>query len=59
MTQQDIIERDVRMLIGDLHLQLVMARARIAELEAAVADQQQGRPNGKPLDPTREATEAP
>lgn len=35
-TQQEIIEREVRMLIGDLHLQLVMARARIAELEQAM-----------------------
>ena len=33
MTQQEIIERDVRLLIGDLHLQLVMARAQIATLE--------------------------
>lgn len=34
MNQQEIIERDVRLLIGDLHLQLIMARARIAELES-------------------------
>jgi hypothetical protein len=42
MNQQEIIERDVRLLIGDLHLQLIMARARIAELEQAPVD----RPNG-------------
>ena len=52
MTQQEIIERDVRLLIGDLHLQLVMARARIQELEAGaypVAEKkgEEGRPNGK------------
>lgn len=48
MNTQEIIERDVRMLIGDLHLQLVMARARIQELEQQDAVQQQAyRPNGK------------
>jgi len=33
MTQQELIEQNVRMLLGDLQLQLIMARARIAELE--------------------------
>jgi hypothetical protein len=48
MTQQEIIERDVRLVIGDLHLQLIMARARIAELEAgAVPVEDTAKPNGK------------
>ena len=48
MTQQEIIERDVRMLIGDLSLQLLMARARIAELEAgAVPVEPKAKANGK------------
>lgn len=34
MTQQEFIDQNVRMLIGDLQLQLVIARGRIAELEA-------------------------
>jgi len=37
MTQQEIIDREIRMLLGDLQLQLVFAKARIAELEQTVA----------------------
>lgn len=52
MTQQEIVERDVRLLIGDLHLQLVMARAQIATLEQQLAAKEpeqpgHGEPNGK------------
>lgn len=42
MTQQEMIDRDLRLLLGDLQLQLVFAKARIAELEQVVAT----RPNG-------------
>jgi hypothetical protein len=42
MTQQEMIEQNVRMLIGDLQLQLIVARARLAELEQA-----QRKPNGR------------
>ena len=34
MNMQEVVERDVRMALGDMTLQLIMARARIAELEA-------------------------
>ena len=37
MTQQEIIEQNVRLTLGDLTLQLIVARARIAELEAGEA----------------------
>jgi hypothetical protein len=53
MNVQDIIERDVRLLVGDLHLQLIMARARITELEEQMADNEKAAkdraftPNGK------------
>jgi len=42
VTQQEMIDRDLRLLLGDLQLQLVFAKARIAELEQTVAS----RPNG-------------
>lgn len=37
MTQQEMVERDLRMLIGDLNIQLIFARSRIIELEEQVA----------------------
>lgn len=43
MTGQELIEQNVRMLIGDLQLQLIIARARIAELESQLDP---GRANG-------------
>ena len=43
MTSQELIEQNVRMALGDLTLQLIVARARIAELEAAAP----AKPNGK------------
>jgi hypothetical protein len=51
MTSQEIIERDVRMLIGDLHLQLVMARAQMQELQEKVAQLEQADavPGGAPV----------
>jgi len=52
MTQQEIIERDVRITIGDLSLQLIMARARVQELEEQLAGRDlaaalAAKPNGK------------
>jgi hypothetical protein len=38
MTQQESVEQNVRLAIGDLTLQLIMARGRIAELEQQLAD---------------------
>jgi hypothetical protein len=35
---QDFIEQNVRMLLGDMMLQTIMLKARIAELEAALDD---------------------
>lgn len=58
MTQQEIIERDVRLLIGDLHLQLIMARAQITTLEQRPVERdEQSKPNGK--HPPGEETHAP
>lgn len=37
MTQQERIERDFRLTLGDMHVQLIVAQARIAELEAQIA----------------------
>lgn len=39
MTQQEMIDRDIRMLVGDQTVQLIFARARIAELEAQLSDE--------------------
>ena len=36
MTQQEAIEQNVRLTLGDLTLQLIIARAKIAELESEV-----------------------
>ncbi|MET0651007.1 MAG: hypothetical protein ABWY63_00715 [Hyphomicrobiaceae bacterium] len=33
MTPQEFIDQNVRLLLGDLQLQIVMLKARIAELE--------------------------
>jgi hypothetical protein len=56
MTQQELIEQNVRMLIGDLQLQLIVARARIVELEQAEKDEMASKANGaakeeKPREP--------
>lgn len=52
MTVQAIVEQNVRIALGDLHVQLIAANARIAELEQQLANLQQEtmmetRPNGK------------
>jgi hypothetical protein len=47
MNSQDTIEQSVRLVIGDLHLQLIMARARIAELEQQLQAPQEPEPAGK------------
>jgi len=35
---QERIEQNVRMVLGDMHVQLIVAQARIAELEAHIAE---------------------
>lgn len=37
MTQQERIEHNFRLTLGDLHIQLIVANAKIAELEAQIA----------------------
>lgn len=37
MTGQELIDRDIRVLLGDLQLQVIFGRARIAELEEQLA----------------------
>ena len=49
--QQQLVEQNVRAVIGDLHVQLIMAQARVAELEQQLAALQQevqteGKSNG-------------
>jgi hypothetical protein len=51
MTQQDMIEQNVRMLIGDLQLQLIVLKARIAELEGA---EDKAKSNGAAKEESRE-----
>jgi hypothetical protein len=46
---QEFIEQNIRILLGDLLLQTIMLKARIAELEAA-AGETVTRPNGKAQD---------
>jgi len=38
MTQQEMIEQNVRLLLGDLQLQVVVLKARVAELEQEQKD---------------------
>ena len=45
-TQQELIEQNVRMLLGDLQLQLIVARARIAELEQGSVPDPEARKDG-------------
>jgi hypothetical protein len=54
MNPQDILNQNIRMLIGDLQVQLMIANARVQELEAQLAAAQEAgpipevsRPNGK------------
>ena len=46
MTQQEHIERNLRMLIGELQVQILVANARIAELleDAAAAERDRPEP---------------
>jgi hypothetical protein len=59
-TQQQQIETNVRMALGDLQLQLIVANAKIAELEQALAAKEPevppevAKPNGK--SPAKEAS---
>ena len=61
MTQQEMIDRDIRMLVGDMQVQLIFARARIAELEQQLADAapKQGKPNGVMQEHERQNAAAP
>jgi len=55
MNPQDILNQNIRMLIGDLQVQLMIANARVQELEAQVAALQEtpanppevSKPNGR------------
>lgn len=53
MTQQELIEQNVRMTLGTLNLQLIIAQARVTELEQqvmalnALAATKSPKPNGK------------
>jgi len=47
MNPQEILNQNIRLLIGDLQVNLMMANARVAELEAQLAQLQPDRkPNG-------------
>ena len=59
MNPQDILNQNIRLLIGDLQVNLMMANARVQELEAQLAAMQGSpepsipevsRPNGKARD---------
>ena len=56
MNSQDVLNQNIRMVIGDLQINLMMANARVQELEAQLAAMQApaeavvpevSRPNGK------------
>jgi hypothetical protein len=47
MTQQEMIEQNVRLALGDLTLQLIVLKARIAELEQQPPEPTEAKPNGK------------
>jgi hypothetical protein len=57
VTQQEMIDRDLRLLLGDLQLQLVFAKARIAELEQTVASRPNG--DGRHIDQRNEPSPPP
>ena len=48
MTQQELIDHNVRLMLGDLMVQIAMLRARITELEAVAPQPEQviPKPNG-------------
>jgi len=54
MTQQELIEQNVRMALGDLTLQLIVARARLAELEQQPPEPTDAKLNGKGKEKPRE-----
>ena len=56
MNSQELIEQNVRLALGDLTLQLIVARARIAELEQA---EPEAKPNGKGKEGRREPDHPP
>ena len=52
---QENIDRDLRMLVGDLSVQIIFAKAQVAELERQLAEAQaqiepRAKPNGKGKD---------
>jgi hypothetical protein len=47
MTQQEFIEQNVRMVLGDQALQIIVLKSRIAELEEQAAAVEQAQPKGK------------
>jgi hypothetical protein len=53
MNSQEIVEQQIRMVLGDLHVQLIMARAKVAELEQQLAKAEviPAKPNGRAIEP--------
>ena len=49
MNPQDVLNQQIRLLIGDLQVNLMIANARIQELEAQLStdDRRAPKPNGK------------
>ena len=49
MNPQDVLNQQIRLLIGDLQVNLMIANARIQELEAQLSadDRKAPKPNGK------------
>jgi hypothetical protein len=50
---QETIDRDLRFILGDLQVQLIFARARIAELEGVLAQQAADAEIEQPKAPTK------
>jgi hypothetical protein len=50
-SQQDIIDQSIRMALGDMHVQLILARARIQELEQQLVELQATTKAAEPAEP--------
>lgn len=62
MNSQEIVEQQIRMVLGDMHVQLIMARARIAELEQQIPHTEPApavKPNGRAVEPELPLTGGP
>jgi len=58
MTQQEIVERDVRLALGDLTLQLIVARAEAQSLREQIEAQAEPPLPGEKVKPNGKAKEA-